>query len=119
ARARTERFTVSRFSPRGDALLVTNGEGQWVLDPATNAKELAIATGDSTQNAPRVAFAAWSDDGSKLYFTTAARTQWERGIVRYDRTKKANDQVIKDGRTYAGLRLSKDGSVAFLNVTEG
>ncbi|HEY6220797.1 MAG TPA: prolyl oligopeptidase family serine peptidase, partial [Gemmatimonadaceae bacterium] len=119
AKAKAERFTVSRFSPKGDAILVSNGEGQWVLDLGTGAKEMAIATGDSTANAPRVAFAAWSGDGSKLYFTSASRTKWERGIVRYDRASKSNSTVIKDGRTYGGFRLSKDGSVAFLNVTEG
>jgi dipeptidyl aminopeptidase/acylaminoacyl peptidase len=119
ARARTERFSVSRFSPRGDALLVSNGEGQWVIDLATNAKDLAIATADSNPTAPRIAFAAWTEDGSKLYFTSASRTKWERGIIRYDRAKKTNDQIIKDGRTYSGVRLAKDGSVAFLNVTEG
>src|SRR5258708_13392942 len=74
AKARVERFTAGRFSPRGDALLVSNGEGQWVIDLATNARQLAIATGDSAQNAPRVAFAAWSEDGSNLSFTSASRT---------------------------------------------
>jgi len=119
ARARAERFTAGRFSPHGNALLVSNGEGQWVIDLSTNAMELAIATADSNPTAPRIAFAAWSDDGSKVYFTSASRTKWERGIVRYDRTKKANEQIIKDGRTYSGVRLAKDGSLAFLTVTEG
>ncbi|HET9425828.1 MAG TPA: hypothetical protein VFO55_10685, partial [Gemmatimonadaceae bacterium] len=119
ARARSERFSVSRFSPRGDALLVANGEGQWILDLATNAKELAIATNDSSPTQPRVTFAAWSDDGSKVYFNTASRTKWERGIVRYDRTTKKIAELIRDGRSYSGLRLSNDGSVAFLTVTEG
>jgi dipeptidyl aminopeptidase/acylaminoacyl peptidase len=118
ARARAERFTVSRFSPRGDALLITNGEGQWVLDLATSAKEMAIAT-DSSSKAPRITFAAWSDDGSKLYFSTAARTKWERGLVRYDRATKKTDELIRDGRYYSGLRLSNDGKMALLTVTEG
>lgn len=119
AKARAERFTASRFSPRGDALLISNGEGQWVLDLGTNAKEMVIAANDSNPVMPRVAFAAWSDDGSKLYFTTASRTKWERGIVRYDRATKKTDQLVKDGRNYTGLRLSKDGNTAFLTVTEG
>ena len=119
AKARAERFTVGRFSPHGDALLVSNGEGQWVVDLATNAKDLAIATADSNPTAPRIAYAGWSENGSSLYFTTASRTKWERGIIRYDRATKQDTQIIKDGRTYSGLRLSKDGSVAFLNVTEG
>jgi dipeptidyl aminopeptidase/acylaminoacyl peptidase len=119
ARSRIERFTASRFSPHGDALLVSNGEGQWVLDLASSARVLAIAANDSNPAMPRVNFAAWSDDGSKLYFTTASKTKWERGVVRYDRATKQSDQLVKDGRTYNGLRLSKDGSTAFLTVTEG
>jgi len=119
ARARAERFTVGRFSPRGDALLISNGEGQWVVDLGTNAREMVIATNDSNPATPRVTFAAWSDDGSKLYFNTASRTKWERGIARYDRASKKTDQLVKDGRMYSGLRLSKDGNTAFLTVTEG
>ena len=119
ARTRAERFTVGRFSPRGDALLISNGEGQWVVDLGTNAREMVIATNDSNPSTPRVTFAAWSDDGSKLYFNTASRTKWERGIARYDRASKKTDQLVKDGRMYSGLRLSKDGNTAFLTVTEG
>ena len=95
------------------------GEGLWVYDLNTNAKDLAIATEDSNTTSPRVTLAAWSDDGSKLYFTSASRTKWERGIVRYDRATKQNRELIKDGRTYGNLRLSKDGNTVFLNVTEG
>jgi dipeptidyl aminopeptidase/acylaminoacyl peptidase len=119
AKARAERFTASRFSPRGDALLISNGEGQWVLDLGTIAKEMIIATNDSNPATPRVTFAAWTDDGSKIYFNTASRTKWERGIVRYDRATKKTEQLVKDGRMYSGLRLSKDGNTAFLTVTEG
>ena len=119
SRARAERFSVSRFSPKGDALLVANGEGQWVIDLASNAKEMVIATNDSSTTAPRITFATWSDDGSKLYFNKASRTRWERGVIRYDRASKTIDELIKDGRSYSGLRLSNDGSTAFLTVTEG
>jgi len=113
------RFTASRFSPRGDALLISNRDSLWVYDLATNTRDLAIVTNDSNPAAPRVTFAAWSDDGSKLYFNSASRTKWERGIVRYDRATKKTTELVKDGRSYSGLRLSKDGSTAFLTVTEG
>jgi len=119
ARARAERFSVGRFSPRGDALLISNGEGQWVVDLATSTRDMVIATNDSNPSTPRVTFAAWSADGSKLYFNTASRTKWERGIVRYDRATKKTDALVKDGRMYSNLRLSKDGNTAFLTITEG
>jgi dipeptidyl aminopeptidase/acylaminoacyl peptidase len=78
-----------------------------------------IATNDSSTTQPRITFAAWSDDGSKLYFNTASRTRWERGIVRYDRATRKIDELIRDGRSYSNLRLSNDGATAFLTVTEG
>ncbi len=115
----SDSYTVSRFSPRGDALLVANPEGMWVVDLATSTKELAIAVGDSTAGAPRVDVVAWSDDGTKLYFTTSSRTQWERAVVLYDRSAKQLRQLVKDGRTYADFRLSKNGTRAFLTVAEG
>ena len=117
--ASTDRFSVSRFSPRGDAVLVSNREGYWIVDVATGARELAMATNDSNTAVPRVTVAAWSDDGSKVYFNTASKTQWERGITRYDRTTKQHADLVKDGRSYSNLRLSKDGSTAFLTVTQG
>lgn len=118
-RAAPDRYSASRFSPSGDALLLSNRDGLWVYDLNTNTKDLAVATNDSNPTSPRVAIAAWSDDGSKLYFTSASRTKWERGVIRYDRATKQSQELIKDGRTYGNLRLSKDGNTIFLNVTEG
>jgi dipeptidyl aminopeptidase/acylaminoacyl peptidase len=114
-----DRFTASRFSPRGDAILLSNREGMWVYDLTTNTRDLAIATNDSNTTTPRVTFAAWSEDGSKLYFTTASRSKWERGVVRYDRATKTNRELLKDGRSYSNFRLSKDGNTIFLTVAEG
>ncbi len=119
ASARADRFTATRFSPRGDALLVTNRDGIWLIDLASNAREMVTAADDSNPATPRATLAAWSDDGSKLYFTVASRTKWERGIVRYDRATKQTRELVKDARSYAGLRLSKDGNTSLLMVAEG
>jgi dipeptidyl aminopeptidase/acylaminoacyl peptidase len=118
-RAAKERFSVVRFSPAGDALLISNREGLWVLDLGSGSRDLAIATDDSSQAAPRVSLATWSNDGRQLYFTKISRTQWERGFVRYDRTQKRVDELLKDGRSYTGLRLSKDGRTVVLSVAAG
>lgn len=119
ATARADRFTAVRFSPRGDALLVSNREGLSVIDLATGARELVIASDSAKVETPRATVAAWSEDGSKLYFTVSSRTKWERGIVRYDRTTKQLRDLVKDGRMYTALRFSKDGNTSFLTVAEG
>jgi dipeptidyl aminopeptidase/acylaminoacyl peptidase len=79
-----------------------------------------IESSDSASSTlPRVTLAAWSNDGKQLYFAMASRTKWERGFIRYDRGSGSKQTLIKDGRAYSGLRLSKDGRVATMNVAEG
>ena len=119
-RRERERFRVVRYSPANDALVIANSQGYWLLDLPGASKQLIVESSDSSSSPlPRVTLAAWSSDGKKLYFTTASRTKWERGIVRYDRATGNKQTLISDGRTYSNLRLSKDGQVAVLNVAEG
>jgi dipeptidyl aminopeptidase/acylaminoacyl peptidase len=114
------RFTATRFSPAGDVLLISNREGQWLLDLASGAKELMLPQPDSTDaEAPRTNVVAWSEDGRRIYLGTASRTKWERGILLYDRDTKQTRELIKDGRTYSGLRLLEDGKTALINIAEG
>jgi dipeptidyl aminopeptidase/acylaminoacyl peptidase len=119
ARRAKERFAVSRFSPAGDALLLSNSEGLWLADPATGSKEMFVTTPDSTSQAPRTTVAAWSEDGQTIYLATASRTRWERGLARYDRRTRQTTQLVRDARTYSNVRLSKDGGTMVLNIAEG
>ncbi len=114
-----ERFSVSRWSPAGDALLATNSEGFWTVDVATGAKELVVPLPDSNSTQPRPALAAWSNDGRYLYFTENSKTQWDRSIIRYDRTSKQKTAVLHGDKLYGGLRLSKDGATALFTMADG
>jgi dipeptidyl aminopeptidase/acylaminoacyl peptidase len=91
----------------------------WLIDLAAGNRDLVVATDDSSQTAPRISVSAWSRDGQQLYFTKASRSQWERGFVRYDRAGKRLEDLVKDGRNYSGLRLSKDGKTAVLSIAAG
>ena len=75
-RRERERFRVVRYSPANDALLVANSQGYWLLELPSASKQLIVESSDSASSAlPRAAAAAWSNDGKKLYFTVASRTQ--------------------------------------------
>ena len=117
ARANT-RFAVARWSPGGEHLLLTNPQGFWIADAATGQRELLLAT-DTLPASPRYAPVAWSADGRQLYFSYASRTQWERGLVRLDRTSRQREELVKDARLYQGFRLSKDGSRLVYTSGEG
>lgn len=114
-----ERFSVSRWSPVGDALLATNSEGFWVVDVASGSKELIVALPDSNATLPRPALITWSHDGRWLYFSENSRTEWNRSIARYDRTAKEKKTVLRGDRLYSGLRLSKDGGTAIISIADG
>jgi dipeptidyl aminopeptidase/acylaminoacyl peptidase len=118
-RAALERFSVVRYSPAGDAVLVSNREGMWLADIGTGAREKVVATSDSGETLPRVTVAGWSPDGQQLFFTFASRQKWERGILRYDRPTKGLKELVKDGRSYSQVRLSKDGKTLVMNIASG
>jgi dipeptidyl aminopeptidase/acylaminoacyl peptidase len=116
-----------RLSHDGSALIASNREGLWLLDVASGERELfhrnpATADGATeadSATAPRYAVVAWSQDGSSIYLTYAARDRWERGLYRYDRDARAMRELVKDARRYGGWRLSDDGSTLVFSVAEG
>lgn len=114
-----ERFSVSRWSPAGDAILATNSEGFWVVDVTTGSKEMVLQLPDSASMAPRPVLQAWSKDGRYLYFSENSRTEWSRGLARYDRQSKQKSDLVRGKKFFTGLRLSDDGSAAVLNIAEG
>jgi dipeptidyl aminopeptidase/acylaminoacyl peptidase len=114
-----ERFSPVRYSPANDALIVSNKEGLWLLELPAGNRTLIVATSDSNPAVPRANVLAWSRDGRRIYLGISARTKWERGIARYDRDGGQLRELVKDGRSYSGLRLSRDGSTAILSVASG
>jgi dipeptidyl aminopeptidase/acylaminoacyl peptidase len=115
-----ERFTPVRFNADGSLLLVSNRQGLWVADVASGTKELMLEIApDSSTEGPRLTAIGWSPDSRYVYLTSASRTAWERGVSRFDRTSKRLEDLVKDTRLYSNFRLSKDGSVAVLSVSDG
>ena len=118
-RQAAERFTPVRFSPTGDALVASNKDGLWVIDVGTRARELIIETSDSLAQSPRASAIGWSEDGRYVYLSYASRTRWERGVVRYDRTSRRIEDLLKDQRIYSPVRFSRDGRTAVLSIAPG
>ena len=118
ARALT-RYSVLRWSPTGDALLLSNPEGLWLAPTTRGAMTMVVATNDTVMSSPRVSPVAWSDDGRYVYLSSASRTAWDRGVVRFDRTTNTMQVLAKDERLYGNLRLSRDGTVLIYSAGAG
>jgi dipeptidyl aminopeptidase/acylaminoacyl peptidase len=117
-----ERFSVVRWSPKGDAILAQNSEGLWLVSLTSNDKELVVSAPDTTitrEPASRKQFTTWSNDGRYLYFSEASRTKWDRAVFRFDRQNGQTTELVRGAKYFNGLRLSKDGSTAVLTVNDG
>ena len=104
------RYTAMRWSPTGDALLVSNAAGLWIAPLNRGAMTQVIATNDTVLTTPRVTPAAWSEDGRYLYLTTSSRVEWQRGVLRFDRQTGTAQQLVQDTRLYGAMRIARNGS---------
>ncbi len=115
ARSREERYSLVRMSPSGDAVVVSSRNGLSLVELATGARR-SLSTVTDTVAGPRVTVSAWTDDGRTLYLAYAARTSWDRALIRIDRTTGAADTLVRDGRLYGTPRLSADGSQMAITI---
>ncbi len=112
-------YSVVRWSPTADALLLSNPHGLWLAPLDRAAMTLVVATNDTVNTTPRVSPVAWSEDGRYIYLTSASRTTWERGVSRFDRTTGQLTSLARDARLYSNVRLSKNGAVMVYASGEG
>ena len=115
--AKKDRFSAVRLSAKGDWLIASNKEGLWLVDAASGAKENFLKMNEEDKEAPRYQVVEWNDDD--IYLSYAARTKWERGLVKYNRASKQMTDLVKDARIYSNFRLSKDGKTFVFSAAEG
>ncbi len=119
AKAKKESYTAVRLSPRGDRLVASSKGGLWMIDTASGKKDLFVKMPEEDKLAPHYQVLDWNPAGDAVYLSYASRTNWERGVSRYDAASKKLEALVKDARIYSGFRLSHDGSRWVYLVAEG
>jgi len=104
-----ETYNPVRLSPNGSRLVASNKQGFWLIDTAAGAKELFLKRDEEDTEAPRYEVIDWDPSGDKIYLSYSSRTQWERGVFRYDVPSKQLEELFKDPRNHSNLTLSDDG----------
>jgi dipeptidyl aminopeptidase/acylaminoacyl peptidase len=122
ARRAAERFAAVRFSPAGDALVLSNPDGLWLAplgaDGAPGARVRVAAT-DTLSTSPRVAVVDFAPGGDALYLSWSSRARWQRGLLRWDRATRRLDTLALDARLWGGVRVARDGDALALTLAEG
>ena len=113
------RFSLVRWSPQEDKLLLSSDKGWWLAQADGSSLEMVYELPEDKENAPNLSVVHWSMDGRHLTISTADKKVWNRGFARFDLQTKQMEELIKDSRLYAGLKISKDGSVRILDLSDG
>ena len=118
ASERGDRFSITRVSHTGDRMILSNRYGLWLMDTDSGDADLLVDIDPEDDEAPRYSVAAWSRDGGQFFFTYASRTEWERGLLRFDVGMDEMVELVKDDRLYSGVTLSEDGNTLVLSIAE-
>ena len=118
------RFSVQRWSPSGDALLLASQDAWHLLglgngDMGSNDLRTLLELEDDDDARPRRQVQGWSDDGRHLHFSYSARDRWQRGLKRLDTATGAIETLVLDSDLYRSWNVSDDGGTIVYTMSDG
>jgi dipeptidyl aminopeptidase/acylaminoacyl peptidase len=116
-----DRFRAVRLSHDGSVLIASNREGFWFIDTESGEQNRFHDLPDPDDDeSPRWTVTAWSQDGRHVYLNYASRTEWDRGIYRYDRDAGELRELVRGDGLWTGIQPSGDGgTVVFTGAPSG
>ena len=113
------RFSVQRWSPSGDRLLLTSQDAWHLLDLNSNDLRTLLTLEDDEDTRPRRQIQGWSGDGRHLHFSFSARDRWQRGLKRLDTATGAVETLTLDSNLYRSWNVSADGGTIVYTMSDG
>ena len=113
------RFSVQRWSPSGDQLLLTSQDAWHLLDLGTDELRTLLELEEDDDARPRRQVQAWSDDGRHLYFGYAARDRWQRGLKRLEVATGTVETLFLDDNLYRSWNIADDGGTIVYTMSDG
>jgi len=113
------RYSVDRWSPDGETLLVTSSDGWHTMDVDGGELRTILTLEEDEDARPRRSVVQWSDDGRHLYFSYSAPDRWERGLKRLNVESGEVDTLLLDAGLYRGWRISDDGETVVYTRSDG
>ncbi|MCY3612422.1 MAG: prolyl oligopeptidase family serine peptidase [Gemmatimonadetes bacterium] len=113
------RFSVQRWSPDGDALLLASQDAWHLLALGGGEMRTLLELEPDDDTRPRRQVQAWSDDGRHIHFSFSARDQWQRGLKRLDVASGDIETLALDSNLYRSWNISDDGGTIVYTMSDG
>ena len=112
-------YSVMRWHPDGESLLVGSQRGWHLVDPVSGEIDRVFELEEDEESRPRRSVTDWSPDGRYLYVSTSERDRWERGLARLDLQGGDLQQLVSDPNLYRGWQMSEDGTRIVYTMSDG
>jgi dipeptidyl aminopeptidase/acylaminoacyl peptidase len=112
-------YSLERWSPDGEALLVLSQKGYHLLDADEAGMELVLELEGDEDTRPSLDVVGWSEDGRYVFFSTSAQDRWERGLLRFDVNARRSEELVKDENRYGDWSVSEGGSRITYRMSDG
>ncbi len=113
------RFSVQRWNPSGDRLLLSSQNAWHLLDLGSNDLRTLLQLEEDDDTRPRRQVQGWSDDGRHIHFSYSARDRWHRGLKRLDTSTGAVETLTLDDNLYRSWNISGDGNTIVYTMSDG
>lgn len=116
------KFSVMRWHPQGEKLLLSSSKGWWTID--TNGENLKMVYAlpedkEEKKNAPNRSVMKWSEDGNYLYVSYSEKDKWNRGIQRYNINSSQFENLMSNSNLYNGWRFADEGNTVVYSKSDG
>ena len=113
------RFSVQRWSPSGNQLLLSSQDAWHLFDlDSLNLRPLLELEEDEDVR-PRRQIQGWSSDERHVYFSYSARDRWHRGLKRIDTSSGEVETLVLDANLYRSWNVSDDGNTIVYTMSDG
>jgi dipeptidyl aminopeptidase/acylaminoacyl peptidase len=114
-------FSFDRWSQSGESVLLRSDKGYHIsgTDTAWTDMELVYRFPENEDSEPRRSLMHWSQDGRYLYFTSSARDEWQRGMVRFDIETQQMETLLIDDQLYSDWNFAEDADRLIFERAEG
>lgn len=112
-------FSFESWSQSGESLLLRSDKGYHRIDTSGTDMKLVYRFPKDENSEPRRNLMHWSQDNRYLYFTSSARDEWQRGLVRYDIEAHEMEPLLIDDQLYSDWNFAEDADVLIFERAEG
>ena len=116
------KFSVMRWHPQGNQLLLSSDKGWWTINADGGDLKMIYQLPEDKEEKdmlPRRSVVKWSDDGQYLLVSYSEKEEWRRGVQRYNINSGQFEDLMISADLYNGWNLAETTDLVVYSKSDG